>query len=74
MNTKLNIEETQQQYILKIDKEELNSEYIINLLAWLMLHQQKDNTTRKKRHWTYTGSVKLTQNIDTLNLRDLAYE
>lgn len=85
----LNIKVSDSEYIITINKNQLNSSYILNLVNWLqfasetpeqignylqMLKKVKTKSIEDKRKWNFAGKANLQPNIDILNLRDLAYD
>jgi len=86
----IDIKEIENDFVITINKKQLSSDYILNLINWLQLityepdelnnyfKQLQQNlineTPVKKRVWNFSGSVSLNHQIDKINLRDLAYD
>ena len=80
----LNIKEIDNRFVVTIDKKQLNPEYILNLMNWLQFEtkqskEQKNSDEivqmqKKERIWNYSGSVSFDNQLDNVNIRDLAYD
>ena len=80
----LNIKEIDNRFVVTIDKKQLSPEYILNLMNWLQFEtkqskEQKNSDEivqmqKKERIWNYSGSVSFDNQLDNVNIRDLAYD
>lgn len=71
----LDIKEVENKFVITVDKNQLDAEYILNLINWLQFATNQPLITEpEKRIWNYSGSVDLNHQLDNINIRDLAYE
>ena len=71
----LDIKEVENKFVITVDKNKLDAEYILSLINWLQFaSNQTPIAEPTKRIWNYSGSVDINHQLDNVNIRDLAYE